>query len=293
MGGAHVALIDTLRAQKDFTSTDKALAEYILAHPDEAVRMSVSELAAETFTSSAAVNRLCHRIGSKGFREFKIDLNTELERRRSGKDVSANLKVDTGQSSLSTMSGVRNVFKKAIDDCFATISALDLHEAARSVLHAQRVIMYGAGDSEVACEHFGNDLVRIGITPIIATRNNLLWSATRLADKGDVALFVSYSGKVLDHLMSHIDVAREAGCRIIVVSSREADVSLAHRVDHYLKLPVGEDIMDSSGLYYSQMCMRYTLSCLYATAFSLDAESNDAHRLSVVAPDWMDARLNL
>lgn len=74
-----MAVLDTLRRQKDFTSTEQALADYVLEHPDEVAEMSIASLSAATHTSNAAVVRFCKRLGIDGYRSFRIELARELE----------------------------------------------------------------------------------------------------------------------------------------------------------------------------------------------------------------------
>ncbi|MBP3884866.1 MAG: MurR/RpiR family transcriptional regulator [Olsenella sp.] len=281
-----MAVLEALIARRDFTKTDEALADYILEHADEVVRMSVAELAERSYTSSAAVNRLCRKVGSDGYRAFRVDLTMDLERRRAGAGVSADLRVSTGQSSVDTMTSVASVFRKAIDETFSTVSPMELRNATRTILRSGRVVLYGGGDSAVACEQFANDLKRIGIVSVTAYQYGSLWSATRMARKGDSAVFVSYSGALIEGLSDHARAVRDAGAKVIYVTSGKLDAATRHLCDHLLQLPAGEDIVGSAGTFFSQMTLRYALSSLYATAYSIDAETNDAHRASVVSPDW-------
>lgn len=278
-------ILETLEQGRGFTQTDRVLADYVLAHPNEVVRMSAADLAAATYTSTGAVTRLCKRIGCKGFKDFRIGLNTEVERRRSTLNVGADVRLSTGQSTVKTIADLSNVYEKAVADTSAAISPLELHEVARSILNAERVIMFGVGDSAVACSQFANDLLRIGITPVDAMNNHMLWPYAALAGKGDVGLFVSYKGYWFDELADHMELIRRAGGKVILVSSIELPLGLASRCDHYLKLPLGEDILASIGTMYSRVCMQYLLSCLYATAYSLDNERNEQAR-DVAVDQW-------
>ena len=281
-----MAVIEALAARRDFTKTDEALAEYILAHADDVVRMRASELARNTYTSTAAINRLVRKVGSDNFRAFLVDLHTELERRRMESDVKADLRVETGQSVINTMSDVGSVFRKAIDATMATVDPLALHNAARTILRSDRVVLYGAGDSAVACEQLANDLLQIGIPSVSSYRFSLHWSATRMVGRGDVALFVSYSGNAIRELLDHVRAIHEGGGKNILITSRDLGTEINRYADHVLALPTGEDIVSSTGTFFSQMCIRYVLSCLYATAYSFDAEGSERHRSSVVSPDW-------
>ncbi|MBV9438793.1 MAG: MurR/RpiR family transcriptional regulator, partial [Candidatus Eremiobacteraeota bacterium] len=66
------AAYTTLRA------AEQRVADFVLAHPDELIYLTVTELAERTHTSESTVVRLCQKIGYKGYQEFKIVLARDL-----------------------------------------------------------------------------------------------------------------------------------------------------------------------------------------------------------------------
>ncbi len=63
-----------------FSSTEENIVEYILAHPAQISEMTTRELAEKTYTSPAAIFRLCQKLGLKGYNEFKIKFTSEVNR---------------------------------------------------------------------------------------------------------------------------------------------------------------------------------------------------------------------
>ncbi|MDO4796506.1 MAG: hypothetical protein Q4A01_00625 [Coriobacteriales bacterium] len=78
-----MAVLERLRRQQGFTETEKVLADYVLAHADMMACMSISQLAEATYSSNASIVRLCRKVGIDGYRTFRMEVVSELERQRS------------------------------------------------------------------------------------------------------------------------------------------------------------------------------------------------------------------
>jgi len=58
--------------------TARRIATYIAEHPDEVIRMSITEVAEQTQASEGSIVGLCRRLGVSGFQELKILLSRDL-----------------------------------------------------------------------------------------------------------------------------------------------------------------------------------------------------------------------
>ena len=65
-------------AYDSFFEAEKKIADYIMEHKDQAVDMTVGELAKASGTSDATVSRFCRRCGFKGFQNLKLTLAREI-----------------------------------------------------------------------------------------------------------------------------------------------------------------------------------------------------------------------
>ena len=97
---------------------------------------------------------------------------------------------------------------------------------------------------------------------------------------------VSYSCNQSRLYEDQLKALRSEGIPIILMSSRNLSDNEARHYAHYLRLPSGESIVEGIGTFFSQACIRYELSCLYATAFALSESKSAKHRNSVIRPDW-------
>ncbi|MBR3352129.1 MAG: MurR/RpiR family transcriptional regulator, partial [Erysipelotrichaceae bacterium] len=60
------------------STVEKEIANYIISNPDRVTKMSIHELAKESYSSTSSIVRLCKNLGYSGFKEFKHALLAEL-----------------------------------------------------------------------------------------------------------------------------------------------------------------------------------------------------------------------
>ena len=77
-----MTILEKLEAMEDFTYVERKIARYILEHKDDVGEMTISGLAAAAYSSNAAIIRLCRKLGAGGYREFRIQLVRDIERRQ-------------------------------------------------------------------------------------------------------------------------------------------------------------------------------------------------------------------
>ena len=153
-------VIELLEQRRGLTDTQADVADYILTHVDDVTGMTIGELGKAAHCSASVIVQLCRRLGLDGYRQLRIELARQVERRR--------------------------------------MQALDV------------------------------------ILPLL----------------------------------------RKKGVRCVVVT---ANRSLAERLmpsDCALVLPEGESRKNRLASFYSESCIRYLLSCVYAEAFSQDYQRN-------------------
>ena len=129
-----MTLFDRLRDRRDFTDTDRAIADFVTAHPDLAANMNIGELSVTTHTSNAAVTRFSHRLGLEGYRALRLELTRELERARLHVfDVNPDLPFMEGIDTKGVMEAVLGLTKQALDETSQSIDADEVNKAAHMI----------------------------------------------------------------------------------------------------------------------------------------------------------------
>ena len=108
-------------AYDSFFEAEKKIADYIMEHKDQAVDMTVGELAKASGTSDATVSRFCRRCGFKGFQNLKLTLAREiLEEEHQNQEVTNDIdRTDLEQS-------LKNILANKIAELTETIKMIDI-----------------------------------------------------------------------------------------------------------------------------------------------------------------------
>ena len=270
-----MALVQQLRQKRSFTSTEAEIADYILTHQDDIADMTITELAAATYTSKAAVARMCTKLGLDGYRSFKVAFAVELERRRfERRDVDVDRPFSQHDGAGAVMRSISLIEKEALDSCYAAISPGSIDRVARMLLRAKHIYCHAIGDTYISVTAFSNMLMKLGIHCLMMDRYGERMSMARGVVPDDVVMFVSYSGGTMPYLRPEIDTVRERGGKTVLISTLDE----CPGIDSYITLPARESAIGKAGGFFSQTSIRYVLDALYGTIYSIDLERNQEHK---------------
>ena len=270
-----MALVQQLRQKRNFTSTEAEIADYVLAHQDDIAGMTITELAAATYTSKAAVARMCTKLGLDGYRSFKVAFAVELERRRfEHRDVDVDRPFSQHDGAGAVMRSIGLIEKEALDSCYAAISPGSIDRVARMLLRAKHIYCHAIGDTYISVTAFSNMLMKLGIHCLMMDRYGERMSMARGVVPGDVVMFVSYSGGTMPYLRPEIDTVKERGAKTVLISTLDE----CPGIDSFVTLPARESAIGKAGGFFSQTSIRYVLDTLYGTIYSIDLERNQEHK---------------
>ena len=273
-----MAVLEKLRRQHGFTDTEKALADYILAHADLVATMSIGQLAEATYSSNASIVRLCRKAGTDGYRTFRVEVASELERQRAHAfEVNPDQPFVQGTGTRDVMSSIAELSKQAIDATYGAVSSAEIQRAAKLVRQARHVVLHATGDTRISAEGFSNLLLKLGIVCVMGDQLGDHLVVSNFLGPQDVALVITYSGTLLAEADAGIKLLLSRGCRIVTISANEHVGERLAGADCSILLPNTETRGGRIATYFSQECVRYVLNCIYGEIFSRTwAESMEA-----------------
>ena len=80
-------LLRLRESSRQFSTTERQVAEHILSDPRLVADMSIHQLARHTFSSASTIVRLCNHTGYSGYREFRKAVIYELALREQNKKI--------------------------------------------------------------------------------------------------------------------------------------------------------------------------------------------------------------
>jgi RpiR family carbohydrate utilization transcriptional regulator len=199
------------------TAGEKKIGNYVLRHPDEVVKLSITELAEACDVSDATIFRFCRKVGTEGYQDFKIALAKE--------SVSPDSLVYADvipEDSLMTMAEkIVEANVKALRDTLKILDAEALDRALNAILAANQVQIYAVGGSGVAARELQFKLMQLGINANAFIDSQMQFISASLLTDGDVGIAISHSG-TKRHTVEALKLAKATGATTICITSHPA-----------------------------------------------------------------------
>lgn len=190
---------------------ERDVLEYIMANPADISVLSINELSAKLFISTATISRTAKKVGYEGYQELKY--NIEQLNRESKKEI-------LNYSSINTLiEKFGEQQKKEIDDATASLLGNNLDEIIKQVEIVESIEVMAVGASYPLAVELSQKLRGLGKN---ATAR-LDWDELRLTSKimpmDALGILISQSGETL-HILEYADnlVARNVPFIAIVGS---------------------------------------------------------------------------
>jgi DNA-binding MurR/RpiR family transcriptional regulator len=199
------------------------VADWILAHADEVIHFSISELAEKVGVSEPTIIRCCRGLGFKGFQDFKITLAQSLI------PMVRNIH-ETVNENEQVPELIEKVFAANSNALQNTLKYLDFNAMDRAVTllaRSERIIFFGMGGSAVVAMDGHHKFFRIGIHCSWFADSHMAAMAAALMGPNQVFVAISHSGSTRE-VVEALNIAAGAGAETIaIVSQHTSPVSKA------------------------------------------------------------------
>ena len=144
---------------KNFTDSEKNIADYILRNPNESITFSVHSLAEVTHTSKATVVRFARTLGYSGFLEFKADLL-----KRASKELAFSMaSLKNWESKKGSVAFLVGEAESAnIRETVTNIDEIILKKFVNAMENAKIIYTLGSGSSSILCKIASYQLNLVG-----------------------------------------------------------------------------------------------------------------------------------
>ncbi|SNV02710.1 Uncharacterized HTH-type transcriptional regulator ybbH [Megamonas hypermegale] len=270
-------LLKTLSEREKFSAVEQNIIKYILDNPKEIVNMSIRELANKTFTSSAAIFRLCQKCGLKGYTEFKIKFISEVNRTSDFENDELEKPIRDLHRPINGKDDVKSVVRRmaflqieAIEETKNEINYKQLERVADMMNAAGQIVFFGFDLNYYISQSTVYHLVRTGKPAVVyETVNNQVAKAV-MFKKEDIAILISRTGEN-KNLIRISQVLKRKGAKIILLSASK-DTSLDKLCDEFIYIANVIDYLSMGGVIFSVGC-RYILDVLFGILFSKNYKS--------------------
>lgn len=250
-----------------FTDAEKQVVEYLLDHLDDLAMLSINDLAKNSYTSNATVIRVCHKVGIQGYRQLKLALLKELQASKFViHKVDYTIPFQSYETTDEIMQSMFSLYQDSIKHVHHSLDVKTLKQIAKCCVMKKRIFIYGHGDSQITALNFMNKLVKINIFPILATEYNEEIYISQQMQRGDFALFISYSG---DSATLHdcMKILNEKNISTALITANEK--SILNDYSQYTICIPDYEKENKIATFYSQLAFLYILNNLYAIIYHM------------------------
>lgn len=219
----------------DMRKSERKVAAYVLANPNNIIHMRIVDLASEAEVSEPTVVRFCRAIGCEGFQDFKLNLAQQLASSPSFGQIAV-----TDHDSIADFS--HKVFDSTIDTLLKVRDSLNpeiLDRAVNALCNANRVEFYGFGASGAVAADAQHKFFRLQLATAAHSDHHIQNMSAMSMQPGDVVVAISQSGRTRALLHSMELVESMGG---IVIGLAPSGTPVIKQASIPIEVDVEEDI---------------------------------------------------
>ena len=251
------------------SNTEKKAAAYFLNNVENIFNMHISQLACESGVSKVAWVRLCKTLGFGGLKDLKKSLFRELYQAKEQEDpiVFSDI-LEAEQSSIDKMIlSVRNNSIRAVHDTAKLLDPVSVETAARRILEAKTIRIFGMGASALVGEDLCSKLLRIDLDVRFFLEFHVQLTYASNMSPEDVAIIISTSGRTKESL-EILDIANQCGTPVIALTSfGRSPLALGSDIQLYSSSP---EVAPRSGAMSSRIGQMVAVDVLFSAVARLD-----------------------
>jgi DNA-binding MurR/RpiR family transcriptional regulator len=258
---------------EDFNGTEQEIIKYIESNLNDLDKLTIRSLAAFTYTSTTTVNRFCNHICAGGFREFKIQLIKEVNHTNPNvENVSFDVPFSYNDSLNSIGKSISNIVTQAIVDTEVSLDYDIVLKVVLKIMKADRLFVFGKGDSFIAAKEFKNRLLKINRYVLLADENHETAYNVRNMTSHDFALFITYSGNHKGY-NSYITLLNEEKIPTAIITANN-NTKLSKSCDYIINIPRDESYDEKIANFASSATINFILNVIYSGIFKYNYQNN-------------------
>ena len=247
------------------SNAERNAAQYFLNNANSIFDKPIAVLAKESQTTQAAWVRFCKSLGFKGLKELKKSFFVQIQMPAS-ENTYENYTVYSdinGYKSVEEISA--NVMQSgicAITDTVKLIDSATMEKAAKVIMKAHSVKLFGVSASALVAEDFYYKLLRIGKNACFSKDSHVQLTYAANISPADAAVIISHSGATAE-IIEILDAVKKRGAVGIAVT-RFSKKNYLNNADIILYSSAPE-IYRRSGAMSSRIAQLTVIDVLFST----------------------------
>ncbi|WP_315074604.1 MurR/RpiR family transcriptional regulator [uncultured Clostridium sp.] len=187
-------IIERLKNIKNLTVQEKSIVDYILNNPEIIIEVTAEELAGLTYTSSSTVVRLCKKLGTNGYPDFRFKYAMEYKEKDRVIEILDSNPFNENSNLTEIIDMIPMVYEKSIRE---TKDMLDKNSLARVISLmklANKIDIYGVDINNYIAEQACCKLNGLGINATAYNSANIHYINSPGLHKNTLAFIISHTG---------------------------------------------------------------------------------------------------
>lgn len=206
-----VRAIETQRAK--LRKSERKVADYVLAQPNEVIHMRIVDLAQEAHVSEPTVVRFCRAIGLDGFQSFKLALAQHVANSPQYQEFHFSDQDSAHEYTFKVFDATMESLKRVRD----SVDVGAIEQAVAGLTQARRVAFFGFGASSAVASDAQHKFFRLDIPSGAYADPHLQTMAAMSLKAEDVVVAISQSGRT-QALLDALTLVRANGTQVIVIA---------------------------------------------------------------------------
>ena len=170
------------------------------------IHMSITDLSSKINITEATILRFCKKLGYKGYSDFKIALSQDISYQKP-------------EMKNSIIEKSYNRINSALEFTISNLDTSMIKEITKHILSADKICVFGIGNSYVPTMYIYNALVKEGINIWISTDSHIRKMLALNLTKDDFVILLSSSGKTTE-MINIAKVCAKMGIPIAVITNQ-------------------------------------------------------------------------
>ena len=272
-------LFINLKENKELSKNERILADYILKHPEDVLKMSSKDLGKECFVSTATVYRLCDKLGLSGFSDLKIKITSSLDDyRKSNEDFNFDFPVNQFQTHYEIIQKIKEDYEQTLNLTANLFSLDQLRLIASAMEKAQIIDVYTSAGNINFALNFQFQMQEIGIqvnVPVDEYQQRLIAASS---NENHLAIIITFGGRgILSDILPRI--LHKVKTPIVLISSYDYTFK-DFDPDYQLYISSYDNHYKKISSFSTRLSILYILDVLYTCYFKLDYQENIEKKLA-------------
>lgn len=194
---------------------ERKIADLILADPHAVLPLTITQFSELAECGTATLVRFSKRLGLNGYQELKIAIAQEISTLSNEKET-----ISPYDSCYSMFTKRLRDIQVALQKTRLVLSPSAMDAAAKKIMNAKRIVIFGLGNSAVIAHDAQHKFLRVGLNATACSDNHLQSIIASHLDTDCVAIGISHSGKSVD-IVQALRLARISGASTICVTNYE------------------------------------------------------------------------